>query len=114
MASLAAEINGKEYMLACEDGQEAHLQGLVGEVDARAKQLSRHFGGRAPEPTLLLYTALMLADEMAEGQKETAKLKEAAEHGADDAKLHAMQDELSVHLQKLAHRIDAIAEQLEA
>ena len=114
MASLAAEINGKEYMLACEDGQERHLQKLVGEVDNRAKQLSRHFGGRAPEPTLLLYTALMLADEMAEGRKETAKLQEAVQQSGDDAKLHAMQGELAQHLQELARRIDAIAEQLEA
>lgn len=114
MASLAAQINGKEYMLACEDGQERHLRNLVAEVDSRAQKLSRHFGGKAPEPTLLLYTALMLADEMSESAKEIQKLKHTVDAGGDDAKLFAMQDELGTHLQELARRIDAIAEQLES
>jgi cell division protein ZapA len=113
MASLATEINGKEYLLACEDGQEGHLKKLVHEVDSRARQLSKHFGGKAPEPTLLLYTALMLADEMAEGKKEVEHLKISAPQNGDEAKLLAMQDELGGHLLELSRRIDAIAEELE-
>lgn len=114
MAAINAQVNGKEYVLACDDGQEKHLQTLIGEVDARARNLSKHFGGKAPEPVLLLYTALTLADEMGESKKESAKLRRAVEESGDDAKLAALQEDLAVNLQELATRIEAIAARLEA
>jgi cell division protein ZapA len=113
MASIPARVNGKEYILACDDGQERHLQSLVSEVDTRAQKLAKHFGGKAPEPVLLLYTALTLADEMTESKKEGEKLKRAVAQGGDDAKFIAFQEDLAVNLQELASRIEAIATQLE-
>jgi len=113
MASIPARVNGKDYVLACDDGQEKHLQSLVSEVDTRAQKLARHFGGKAPEPVLLLYTALTLADEMTESKKEGDKLKRAVAQSGDDARMAALQEDLAVNLQELASRIEAIAERLE-
>ena len=44
MAQVTVLINGKNYRMACEDGQEEHLQGLARNFDANIRQLHASFG----------------------------------------------------------------------
>ncbi|MBI1986071.1 MAG: cell division protein ZapA, partial [Rhodospirillales bacterium] len=39
MAQLTVSINGRNYQVACDDGQEAHLSRLGTYVDNRVKEL---------------------------------------------------------------------------
>ena len=48
MAQLTLKINGYAYTLACENGQETHLQEMARQVEARI-EANRPIGGAAGE-----------------------------------------------------------------
>lgn len=115
MSSLRALVYGKEYTLACDDGQERHLQQLVAQVQERTERLGGHLG-HIPENLMLLYSALMIADELHESRSEIAKLKQHIQQigagihtGASSAELEAT---MAHTLQDIATRIESIAAKL--
>jgi len=118
--TVVANIQGKEYSLACDVGQENHLYHLVKQVNGRAGTLLTGVG-KLSEPLLFLYTALMLADELQESKAENARLRDelahaqslAAERG-DDARIAALEEGMAESLHALANRIEGIAEKLSA
>jgi cell division protein ZapA len=118
MRTVIATVQGKDYTLACDAGQEQHLAQLVTEVNARAATLMQGVG-KLSEPMLLLYTALMLADELHEATRENANLKreltdtrrQVMESG-DDARIAALEEGMAESLHALATRIEGIAEKL--
>ena len=65
MSTLNLTIYGREYTIACDDGQEAHLNQLAHEVNDRVRQISQQVG-RQGEGMMLVLAALMMADEMAQ------------------------------------------------
>lgn len=124
MKTITAYVYGKEYTLACDDGQEAHLNHLIAQVNARAERLERAVG-KLPEAMMLLYTALMTADELhdisresAQVKDELAKSKRAAESHAStqgsDAAREALEEEVAENLDELAARLTSLAEKLAA
>lgn len=113
MSNVKTKIAGKEYKLACEDGQEQHLELLVKQVDGRAQALTKQVG-KLPENMLLVYTALMIADELHDAKKEMRKLVAAMENGSDNAKVVALETEMAGHIEAMATRIEQLANRLEA
>lgn len=120
MRTVIATIQGRDYTLACDAGQEQHLARLVTELDARAAQLTKGVG-KLSEPMLLLYAALMVADELEETARENANLKrELADarrqmmESGDDARVAALEEGMAESLHALAARIEGIAEKLSA
>lgn len=63
MAQVAVLVNGKRYLLACSDGEEAHLTQLAEIVDNRIKDLRGKIGAM-DDSRMLLMAALILADEL--------------------------------------------------
>ena len=62
MAQLTVHINGKPYLVGCEDGEEPRLKALAAAVDERVRSVGA--GDSALGDTrLMLMGALMLADE---------------------------------------------------
>ncbi len=113
MSTVKVNIAGKDYKLACEDGQEQHLELLVKQVDGRAQALAKQVG-KLPESMLLIYTALMIADELHDAKKEMRKLVAAMESGSDGAKVAALEAEMAEHVEAMAARIEQLAHRLEA
>ena len=74
MAQLTLKINGYAYTLACENGQEAHLQEMAREVEARI-EANRPIGGAAGEGRALVLAALLMADELHDLTAEMAVLR---------------------------------------
>lgn len=115
MKTITAHVYGKEYTLACDAGQEQHLQKLVGQINARTHELEKAVG-KLPEPLMMLYTALMVADELHDTKIDAARSREAlatmerqlAERG-DGAQLAALEEEVADNLQQLADRLDGLA-----
>ena len=62
-------INGRQFRMACEDGQEGHLQQLARELDERIVALRGQFG-EIGDARLTVMAALMVADELAETAQE--------------------------------------------
>ena len=115
MKTISALVYGKEYTLACDVGQEQHLGRLVSQVNARAYELEKAVG-KLPEPLMLLYTALMVADELHDQKIDAARLRDqlaqaerqAAERG-DQAQLAALEEGVAENLQQLANRLEGLA-----
>jgi len=65
MSQVNVTINGRQFRMACEDGQEGHLQQLARELDERIVALRGQFG-EIGDARLTVMAALMVADELAE------------------------------------------------
>jgi len=63
MGTVTLTVNGKPYVVGCEDGAEAHLRTLADRIDANVKQIAPS-AGSAGETRLMLMAALMIADEL--------------------------------------------------
>ena len=92
MAQVNATIAGRQYRLACEDGQEDHLLALAKDLDGRIEELRKKFG-EIGDTRLTVMAALMVADELAETarkirllEEEVAALQDARVVASDRAK----------------------------
>jgi cell division protein ZapA len=83
MAQVSVEVNGRPYVIGCEDGQEKRLTELAGAVDAQVRQVARDVGPLG-ETRLMLMGALVMADDIAELRGEIEALRgELAEAKAE-------------------------------
>ncbi|MDR0449592.1 MAG: cell division protein ZapA [Rickettsiales bacterium] len=63
MSNVALRIVNQNYVIGCEDGQEARLHSLAKVVDAKAREILKQIGP-LPEDALLATTCIVLADEL--------------------------------------------------
>jgi cell division protein ZapA len=75
MAHVSVTINGRQYRMACEDGQENHLIWLSGDLDRRIGQLRAQFG-EIGDMRLTMMAALTVADELVEAGKRLRRLED--------------------------------------
>lgn len=115
MSTVRAQVYGKEYVLACDDGQERHLGQLVQQVNERTERLGAHLG-RIPDSLMMLYGALMLADELHEAKAEVARMRQHVQSAGALTSSAAPNVELEATmastLQDIATRIETIAAKL--
>ena len=74
MKTVTVSIYGRDYQVACDEGQEVHLRRLAQDIDERMHSLALHVG-HAGEPLLMVLTSLMVADELHDARKELHGLK---------------------------------------
>lgn len=67
MGQALLAISGRQYRISCRDGDEDRIGRLGEELGARAERLTAALGVM-PETQLLVMTALMLADELADAR----------------------------------------------
>ncbi len=65
MSQVTVTINGRQYRMACEDGQESHLMRLAQDLDQRIEKLRGSFG-EIGDTRLTVMAALTVADELSE------------------------------------------------
>jgi len=75
MASINANIAGRQFRLACEDGQEEHLQALARDLDERIEGLRKKFG-EIGDTRLTVMAGLMVSDELAEAARKLRRMEE--------------------------------------
>ncbi len=113
MAQVTVSIGGRSYRLACNEGEEEHLESLAREVDAKFEAMHKAFG-EIGDQRLTVMAALSIADELAEAHEKITALEAAAERTAEreraarhDAEIQAVAaaqafGELSQRIEKLA------------
>ena len=74
MANVSIKFNNKEFLLACEDGQEEHLEELLIQINKKFNNLKNDLGNLG-ENKLLLITAVKIMDEYYETQKKVEQKK---------------------------------------
>ncbi len=75
MAEVTTSIAGRQFRLACEDGQEDHLLVLAKDVDARISELRQRFG-EIGDTRLTVMATLMVADDLSEARAQIRRLEE--------------------------------------
>jgi cell division protein ZapA len=75
MSQLSVTINGRQFRMACEDGQEGHLMDLARDLDERIDGLRKKFG-EIGDTRLTVMAALTLADALSETDGRIKKLEE--------------------------------------
>jgi cell division protein ZapA len=75
MSEVTIDVAGRTYRLGCGEGEEEHLTGLGAMLDTDARGLLRQFG-QMPEGRLLLMTALMIADRLAEAEDKVYQIEQ--------------------------------------
>jgi cell division protein ZapA len=75
MAAITTTINGRQFRLGCEDGEEEHLQSLADLLEKRVRELHGKFG-EIGDTRLTVMAALTVADDLAEANKRIRRLEE--------------------------------------
>jgi cell division protein ZapA len=113
MAHVSVTISGRQYRMACDDGQEHHLARLSHELDQRIAHLRTTFG-EIGDMRLTVMAALILADELSEArqrmkrvEEELAAMQEARIAAAGQA--DAVQADVAAVFNAAAERIENAA-----
>ena len=116
MPQVTVTINGRNFRMACDEGEEARLATLAGDLDQRITRLRERFG-EIGDTRLTLMAALTLADELAEAkalvkglEPELATLQDVRVQAAERAR--ATQAAVSAALNSAAERIEGITRKL--
>ena len=117
MPQVSVTINGRQFRMACENGEEARLTRLAQDLDARIDALRSRFG-EIGDTRLTVMAALALADELSEVKEklqrrlepELATLQDASVVSADRAQ--ATQAAVVAALNAAAERIESITRRL--
>jgi cell division protein ZapA len=126
MPEVTIEIGGRQFEVACQDGEEHYLRSAEKLLDAEASVLLEQIGGM-PESRMLLMSALMLADKTAALQErltdaekllaktrvELEQLKNAPAHEAKTIEVPIIPPQIGDSLADIATRAEKLAQRLE-
>jgi cell division protein ZapA len=82
MAQLSVSIGGRAYRLACNPGEEPHLETLARRVDEQIREMRASFG-EIGDQRLTVMAALKIADEVAEARAQADAAARRAEEALD-------------------------------
>ena len=126
MPEVTIEIGGRQFEVACQDGEEHYLRSAEKLLDAEASELLEQIG-RMPEPRMLLMSALMLADKttalqerltdaeklLAKTRVELEQLQNAPAHEAKTIEVPIIPPQIGDSLADIATRAERLAQRLE-
>jgi cell division protein ZapA len=110
MPEVSVQIANRDHELACGDGEEERVQELAAYVDEKIAELRRQLPG-TPEVKLLVFAALILADESREA-RGIAKAAESAKASATDSAetlATALEDLITSRVDKMSKKVSGAA-----
>lgn len=116
MSQVTVTIGGREYKMACGEGEEEHLFALARMVDERFAGLRGQFG-EVGDIRLSIMTAIMIADELNEAERRETALRtemKALQLAGDDAvkAYDARHADVADQLAAAAERLERMATEL--
>ncbi len=125
MPEVTITIGGRDFEVACQEGEEHFLRAAAQMLDTEAQTLLSQIG-RMPESRMLLMAGLLLADKAAGAddrvramesrvgalQAELEEAREAAMH-PNEIEVARIPEEVTDTLAELAARAEALAESVE-
>jgi len=103
---MTIQVNGRPYIVGCEDGQEGHLTELARLFDEAVRQVSQDVG-QLGETRLFLMGALVLADELYDARERLARVEDQLARVAD--RREDVEDRAIRALEAAALRIEALS-----
>jgi cell division protein ZapA len=109
-SQVTVTINGRQFRMACENGQESHLLRLAQDLDQRIERLRATFG-EIGDTRLTVMAALTVADELADAGGRLRRLEEDMA-GMQEARA-ASAERANVTQAAVAAALNAAAERIE-
>ena len=110
MGQVQVMIDGKPYRMACDDGQEKHLQGLAAKLNSKMLEM-KHAFGEIGDMRLGVMAAITLADELSEANERLSHMEQ------EIARLSAQHTHLETGVSgrdiQIAQTIAALSERVE-
>ncbi|SMC31034.1 cell division protein ZapA [Novosphingobium sp. B1] len=107
MSNVTLPIGGRPFAVSCADGEESHIEMLGRMIDERARKI----GGQQNETRMLLFAALMLADELHDAHNVAPPPMQTAAPAGDQAA--EADHRITQRVNALAERIEKLATALE-
>jgi cell division protein ZapA len=111
MGQVNVTISGKTYRMACDDGQEDHLESLGRQLGETIELLRGQFG-EIGDQRLTVMAAITLADRYSEAERRVAQL-EAEVTGLEEARA-AIAERADSREFDVAEAMESLAERLES
>ena len=116
MSQVNVTINGRQFRMACEDGQEEHLMDLARQLDKRIGGLRAKFG-EIGDTRLTVMAAITIADELAEMGERLKRLEDTlaamqSAQGAAADHSRAAQATVAAALTSAAERIESVTKKI--
>ncbi|NBC95631.1 MAG: cell division protein ZapA, partial [Deinococcus-Thermus bacterium] len=116
MPDVKITVGGKEFTVACREGEEDYLRTAAAMLDREATALTDQIG-KLPESRMLLMAGLMLADRTAAYEERAriaeSQLDEVPSPGSAGGE-EAVRSELARRFARLAEEAEAVAATAEA
>jgi cell division protein ZapA len=118
MPQVTVHIGGRNYRMGCGAGEEAHVEGLAKQVDAKIVDMRAAFKD-LDDQRIVVMAAVALADDLAEAKRqaerrEAAAADELARETAAREAVEAHVAELQAAIEETATRVEALTESLNA
>jgi cell division protein ZapA len=110
MSHINVTINGRQYRMACEEGQEVRLLKLAESLEARVEQLRGKFG-EIGDQRLTVMAALTACDELLDAHARIRNLEQEL-NGLRDVRVAAV-DRAKQTQTAVANALNAAAERIE-
>ncbi len=103
MSNVTLTIAGRSFTVACAEGEESHVFGLGAMIDSKLSQMGDMTG--QSESRMLLFAALLLADEAHEAARQPAAPPAAPSPAGDPAVAQRL-NAIAAKLENLAARLE--------
>lgn len=105
-------VGGRDYVMACNEGEEAHLMELGAFLDREVTNLQNDFG-QVGDNRLLLMAGLVAADKLSEALQQIEELEQEKEKLTSDrdravSGTQNVEDMLAEKLDKAAERVETL------
>ena len=111
MGQVNLRVNGYNHTIGCKDGEEQHVQDLVGQLEEKVRVI-RSMGGQFSESRMLLHVALLFADEANDLRIDLARTRSQG-GGANIPAPPPPDPRLADRLSRIAERVEGIATAIE-
>jgi cell division protein ZapA len=113
MSHVNVSIDGRQYRMACDEGQEPHLQSLAEDLDKRIVELRENFGDIGDSRALIVMAALTISDvtrKLHSAEQESAVAKEVRTVAAE--RVRTTQAAVIAALDAASERIERVTKSL--
>ena len=101
MSNVKLSVGGRNYTVACADGQEDHVKRLASVIDGKLADMGANLSGQ--EAKNLLFAALLLADDLDEAQRA---LKPTPAPSPENERLGVQLERIAVALENAATTLE--------
>lgn len=110
MPQVNVTIAGKTYRMACGEGEEAHLESLARDFDAKVAEMREAFG-EIGDLRLHVMASLTLCDELAEARARARQLEDGL--AEERARAESGTESLTAAERRVADAVTRAADRLE-